>query len=217
MVAGVSLESVLARIGEACGRADRASDSVTLVAVTKGRSVQEILALYEAGHRDFGENRAQELDAKVGSLPADIRWHFIGPLQTNKVRLVRPVVTLLHSMDRLRLGAVWMKGPGSPPAALLQVNVGGEEQKHGVSAGGAEDAAGELIRLGVPLGGLMTIPPADPERARGYFQDLRRVRDRLVGRWPECRALSMGMTDDFEVAVEEGATYIRVGRAIFGS
>ncbi len=211
----MSLESVTERVARACSRAGRSVDDVTLVAVTKGRSADQVMTLYDAGHRDFGENRAQELDSKIGMVPGDARWHFVGPLQTNKVRLVRPAVVLLHSLDRLKLGEAWMKGPGVPPGALLQVNVGGELQKLGVDPGQAETVAEQLVTLGVPLEGVMTIPPADPGAARGFFSALRSVRDRLAARWPGCTGLSMGMTDDFEAAIEEGATYIRVGRAIF--
>lgn len=214
---GVSLQSVQSRIAAACERSNRQVEEVTLVVVTKARSVEQIRALYESGHRDFGENRPQELDSKAGLLPRDIRWHFVGPLQTNKVRLVRPVASLLHSLDRRRLGEAWMKGPGLSPPALLQVNVGGEEQKLGVAPGDAGSVAGELVRIGIRLRGVMTIPPVGIDAARTYFRQLREVRDRLAEDLPEVQELSMGMTDDFEVAIEEGATYIRVGRAIFES
>lgn len=211
----MSLRAVRQRVEGACARSGRDPSDVTLVVVTKGRTPSQILDVYSAGHRDFGENRAQEFESKAENLPEDIRWHFIGPLQTNKVKLVRPVVSLLHSMDRGRLGRAWLREPGVSPPALLQVNVGGEVQKHGAPLDDAEALWEELADLGVDLRGLMTIPPIGPERARGYFTELRQLRDRLEARWPACRELSMGMTDDFEVAVEEGATYIRVGRAIF--
>jgi hypothetical protein len=187
------------------------------VVVTKGRSVDEIAGLFGRGQLDFGENRAQELVAKAPALPAAIRWHFVGPLQTNKVRLVRPLAHLLHSMDRLELGAAWMKGPGLPPPALLQVNIGREEQKHGVGPDEAAAAWAALARLGVPLAGVMGIPPVGEraEDARPWFQELRRIRDGIAAERGGPVELSMGMSDDFEVAVEEGATIIRVGRAIF--
>lgn len=213
----MSLQAVLARLEAACARVGRPVDDVELVAVTKGRSIEEILALYEAGHRDFGENRAQELADKVDALPGDIRWHFIGPLQTNKVRVVRPAVEVLHSMDRDSLATAWLKGPGDAPPVYLQVNVGREEQKSGVLEEDAPAFCGRLVGLGHRVVGLMTIPPLadDPERARPHFAALRRLRDRIVADHPSVTGLSMGMTDDFEVAVEEGATSIRVGRAIF--
>jgi PLP dependent protein len=190
---------------------------VRLVAVTKERTSAQIRELYELGHRDFGENRAQELHAKLPDLPGDIRWHFIGPLQRNKVRIVRPAVVLLHSLDRVALAEAWLKGPGLPPPALLQVNIGREPQKHGVMPEEAVATAEQLVAMGVPLAGVMAIAPivATPELARPYFAELRRIRDRVVALEPAAGELSMGMTDDFEVAVEEGATLIRVGRAIF--
>lgn len=205
------------RVERAAAEAGRDPGDVTLVAVSKGRSVEQILELYRAGQRDFGENRAQELAAKAADCPSDIRWHFVGPLQTNKVRMVRPVAALLHSMDRLDLGRAWMKGPGRPPPALLQVNVGLEPQKGGVAPDEVEEAAAGLEAVGVRLRGVMAIPPVadDPEDVRPYFDQLRGIRDRLAAGHPDIAELSMGMSDDFEVAISAGATLIRVGRAIF--
>ena len=217
MAAPVSLESVRERIVAAAARSGRSSDEVTLVIVSKGQPIEIIRELYERGERDFGENRAQELAAKVDDLPNDIRWHFVGPLQSNKVRLVRPNVTLLHSLDRRDLGSAWIKGPGLAPPALLQVNVGGEPQKLGVDPLDAEQAFIDLIALGVDLVGLMTIPPLadDPADTRRDFEEMRRLAELIARDRGGPIALSMGMTDDFEVAIEEGATFVRVGRAIF--
>lgn len=214
----MSLEEVRRRIAEAAQRAGRDPADVTLVAVSKAQPLERMRAAYDAGQRDFGENRAQELADKVDLMPPDVRWHFVGPLQRNKVRIVRPAVVLLHSMDRMSLAESWMKGPGMPPPALLQVNIGREPQKHGVDPDDAPRTVGEMRDLGVPLTGVMAIPPLaeDADDARPYFVRLREVRDRIREEHPEIADLSMGMTDDFEVAVEEGATIIRVGRAIFG-
>jgi pyridoxal phosphate enzyme (YggS family) len=175
--------------------------------------------LYDEGHRDFGENRAQELVAKVGQLSADVRWHFIGPLQSNKVRLVRPVVKLLHSFDRLQLAPAWMKGPGLPPPVMVQVNIGEEPQKHGVHPDLIGEVVAELTAKRVPVLGLMAIPPLadDPEKSRVHFRRMAALLAGLQTAHPLLNELSMGMTDDFEVAVEEGATFLRVGRAIFAS
>jgi PLP dependent protein len=213
----VSLTAVQERIAAAVDRSGREPGEVRLVAVTKERTSAQIRELYDLGHRDFGENRAQELHAKLPDLPADIRWHFIGPLQRNKVRIVRPAVVLLHSLDRVALAEAWLKGPGLPPPALLQVNIGREPQKHGVMPEEALATAGQLVAMGVPLAGVMAIAPIvqTPELTRPYFSELRRIRDRVAALDPAAVELSMGMTDDFEVAVEEGATLIRVGRAIF--
>jgi pyridoxal phosphate enzyme (YggS family) len=216
-MAAVTLEAVLARMESAAIRAGREPGSVSLVAVSKGRTVEQILEIYRQGQRHFGESRAQELAIKAPALPGDVAWHFVGPLQANKVRLVRPIVTLLHSLDRTDLGSAWMKHSGPAPPTLLQVNVGREPQKLGVSPEQALLVAARLLELGVVLNGLMTVPPlvGDPEDARQYFRDLRRLAESMNASLPSPPTLSMGMTDDFEVAVEEGATLIRVGRAIF--
>ena len=213
----MSLGLVRKRIAAAAARYGRSGEDVTLVIVTKGQSVETIRALYERGEREFGENRAQELAVKVDRLPPDIRWHFVGPVQSNKVRIVRPNVSLLHSLDRPELGPAWVKGPGLAPPALLQVNIGGEPQKHGVDPTEVVRVFGELIAIGVDLVGLMAIPPvvAAAEASRPFFRELKELGRQLMNVDPGASALSMGMTDDFEVAIEEGATLVRVGRAIF--
>ena len=206
------------RVALAAKEAGRSAGEITVVAVSKTKSVDEIRRVYDLGHRDFGENRAQELAEKAPALPSDIRWHFIGALQSRKARTVRPVVTLLHSMDRESLGAAWMKGHGHAPPVLAQVNVGDEEQKSGVSPGDLSAALEWMFRLGLDVRGLMAIPPIPDtaEDSRRFFRDLRDMRDRAVADHPTVTELSMGMTDDFEVAISEGASIIRVGRAIFG-
>ena len=214
----MSLEVVRRRIESAAARSGRGVDEITLIAVGKTHPVETLMGLYEAGHRDFGENRAGELAEKAARMPQDVRWHFIGPLQRNKVRVVRPVVNMLHSMDRLKLGEAWMKGPGTAPPVLMEVNIGDEPQKSGVSIDAAAAMADRLVALGVEVRGVMAIPPlvAEPEQARQFFTRLAKLRDDLAVHHPAAQELSMGMTDDFEVAIEEGATMIRVGRAIFG-
>ncbi len=213
----MSLQQVQDRIDAACARVGRDPSAVGLVVVTKGRDWAEIEPVYAAGHRDFGENRAQELRDKVADAPGDIAWHFIGPLQTNKVRMVRPAVVRLHSMDRETLATAWMKGPGAPPPVYAQVNIGDEEQKSGVAIDEVPGFCARLLALGMEVVGLMGMPPLadDPEEARPYFVALRDLRDRIAAVHPSITGLSMGMSDDFEVAIEEGATVIRVGRAIF--
>jgi len=214
----MSYESVMERAAAAADRAGRGSDDITVVAVSKTMGVEEILAVYDQGHRDFGENRAQELAEKVPLLPRDIRWHFVGALQSRKARSVRPLVTLLHSMDRRSLGSAWMKGHGHAPPVLAHVHFGGEGQKSGVRVEEISEALDWMIGLGLDVRGLMAIPPLPehPEDSRRYFVDLRVMRDEISIEHPSVRELSMGMTDDFEVAIEEGASIIRVGRAIFG-
>ena len=209
--------AVVERIAAAAQRAGRPADAITLVAVSKGRSIADIGELYRLGHRDFGENRAQELRDKVPALPDDIRWHFVGPLQTNKVRTVRPAVSVLHSLDRMSLASAWMKGVGPAPDTMLQVNIGGEAQKSGFAVDEVAEALPALERLSVPIVGIMAIPPNvdDPTESRPYFEAMRELRDRIVVDHPGIVGLSMGMTNDFEVAIETGATAVRIGRAIF--
>lgn len=214
----MSYESVMERVQQACERAGRSISEVTVVAVSKTKSPDEILEVYETGHRDFGENRSVELVGKAPALPDDIRWHFVGALQSRKAREVRPITWLLHSMDRRSLGSAWMKGRGHAPPVLAQVNVGEEDQKSGLAPEAVREGLEWMVELGLDVRGLMAIPPIpeSPEDSRGHFILLRELRDQLMGDYPSVQELSMGMTDDFEVAIEEGATIVRIGRAIFG-
>jgi hypothetical protein len=214
----MSYDEVVARMATAAGRVGRDPASITLVAVSKAKLVSDIEAVYDLGHRDFGENRAQEMAEKAAVLPTDIRWHFVGALQTNKTRLVRPITSLLHSMDRESLAAAWAKGNDLPPPVLLQVNTGREPQKSGVMPQDAGTTLERILAMGLVVRGLMAIPPIsdDPGEQRSHFELLRTLRDDLARDHPSVVELSMGMTDDFEVAVEEGSSIIRVGRAIFG-
>lgn len=214
----VSYTSFMERVRAAADAAGRQPGEVTVVAVSKTMSADDIMAVYEQGHRDFGENRAQELAEKAPTLPEDIRWHFVGALQSRKARTVRPVATLLHSMDRRSLANAWMKGPGLSPPVLAQVNVGGEDQKSGVAESEVSEAVGWMTELGLDVRGLMAIPPIPqrPEDSRPHFERLRELRDLVSRDHPSVQELSMGMTDDFEIAIAEGASVIRVGRAIFG-
>lgn len=214
----MSYESVRQRLSEAAGRAGRAPEEITVVAVSKTFTPEDIMEVYEQGHRDFGENRAQEMAEKVAVLPDDIRWHFVGALQSNKAKLVRGSTHLLHSMDRRSLAKAWLKGPGHPPPVLVEVNVGEEEQKAGVAPGDLAGTVSWMVEMGLDVQGLMAIPPIpeNPEDSRPFFEKMRALRDEIALSRPSVSELSMGMTDDFEVAVEEGASIIRVGRAIFG-
>jgi hypothetical protein len=216
---GMSFEEVSERMSLAVERSGRAPGDVILVAVSKTKSVEDILTVYEKGHRDFGENRAQEMAEKAAQLPDDIRWHYVGALQSNKARLIRPSTHLLHSMDRMSLASVWAKGQGTAPPVLVQVNTGEEPQKSGVIPGETESLVDRVLAMGIEVRGLMAIPPLseDPEETRPHFRWLAVLRDRIRERSPGVTDLSMGMTDDFEVAIEEGASFIRVGRAIFGA
>lgn len=210
------LNIVRNRMAEAAARSGRDVDEITLVAVCKGRSDAEVLAVYDQGVRDFGENRAEALAARAPGLPADIRWHLVGTVQRRKVKLALPVTFLLHSLDRESLARSWASAP-EPPPVLVQVNIAREEQKHGVPPEGAAGLIEVARDCGIDVRGLMTIPPL-PERptdSAKWFDGLRELRDALLPDLPGLTELSMGMTDDFEVAISSGATIIRVGRAIF--
>ena len=215
--------NVRRRIDEAAGRAGRPPSSITLVAVSKTFPADAVREAAQAGVRHFGENRAQELVAKASQAPPSLEWHFVGSLQTNKVRLVVGRVRMVHSVDSVRLAHAISRrarADGIEQAALVEVNVAGERSKSGVSLGDAPDLAREVARLeGIRVAGLMTIPPYpdDPEASRPFYAALAAVRNELSEDLPNASELSMGMTRDFEVAIEEGATIIRVGRAIFGS
>ncbi len=217
------IAAVRGRIERACARADRDPAAVRLVAVSKGHDVAALAVAAAAGLADFGENRAQELLPKASEAARtglDARWHFIGHLQTNKVRDVLPHLAALHSLDSAHLvaavGREAARGPaaGGPLPCYLEVNVAGEAQKHGVSPRDLDALlAAARAEPAVRVEGLMTVAPRtdDPEQVRPVFAALRELAAAhgLAG-------LSMGMTDDFEVAIEEGATVVRVGRAIFG-
>ena len=217
MAAG-GLNSVLERTRAAAERAGRDPAEITVVAVSKTVGPEEVLVAYEAGHRDFGENRAHELAAKAAVLPNDITWHFVGTLQSRKAKDVAPIAAVVHSVDRSSLLSSFAKQP-SHGRLLLQVNLAHEEQKHGADPAQVDSLLRQASDLGMTISGLMLMPPlvTDPEDNRHWFRELAELRGRLASEWPGCSELSMGMTDDFEVAVEEGATLIRVGRAIFES
>ena len=216
MAAG-GLTDARRRIASAASRVDRDPADIELVIVSKGRSDDEVMALYGAGHRLFAENRAEALVARrEGSLPDDIVWHFVGSVQRRKAKAIAPHIELLQSMDRERLEASWASQP-SPPPVLLQVNIAAEEQKHGYSDDEVLAAADRLADVGVVVRGLMVLPPVPqhPEDSRQWFNLLSALGTELQEAHPQASALSMGMSDDFEVAVECGATMVRLGRTIF--
>lgn len=209
---------VMTRVTAAAARVGRDPSEVTVVAVSKGQTAAAIMEVYAAGHRDFGENRAHELARKAPQLPNDIRWHYVGSLQRRKAKVVVPHVAVLHSLDRLALAETWLRTGFALPPSLVQVNIAGESQKHGVAPADVAGMLDQLGDLGVQPIGLMVIPPVPelPEASRPWFDELRRLRDRFAATHPTLTELSMGMTDDFEIGIEAGATLIRVGRAIFG-
>ncbi len=207
------------RIDAAAERAGRDPGSVRLVVVSKGQSDEAVRTLYEAGHRLFAENRADALLARRRSdLPGDITWHYVGTVQRRKVKPIAANVELLHSMDRDRLEGAWAGLPETPPV-LLQVNLAEEPQKQGYHRDDILPAAGRLSELGVAVRGLMVLPPAPdmPEDSRQWFTQLAELGRALRAAHPGALELSMGMSDDFEVAIECGSTMVRLGRAIFGA
>ena len=215
------LADVRTRIANAASRARRAEGSVRLVLASKTQPAEAIAAAYHAGAREFGENYVQEAGSKRAGLAAmgDIRWHLIGHLQTNKARAAIEMFDLIQTLDSARLAsALHRLRPAPPMAVLIEVNLAGEASKNGVAAEAAE-ALVEAVRGKVEVQGLMTVPPIaeDPEATRPYFARLRELRDRLAAATGlTLSELSMGMTNDYEVAIEEGATIVRVGRAVFG-
>jgi hypothetical protein len=222
------LELVRERIALAAQRAGRSADEVTLVAVSKLQPFDAIEEAYAAGQRDFGENRLEELWQKVDLANEhgldEIRWHMIGSIQSRKTPQVIGPFVLVHSVDREKIADRLDRDAGNAGRmldVLLEVNVSGEASKHGFTPEALRNAAGRLVALpNLRIHGLMTMAPIaeDAEEVRPVFRGLRTLRDEMaqehsLGDWTE---LSMGMTQDFEVAVEEGATIVRVGSAIFG-
>jgi pyridoxal phosphate enzyme (YggS family) len=215
------LEDLLERISTAARRTGRDASSIRLVLASKTQDAAAIRAAYNAGAREFGENYVQEALSKQAELAnlGDIRWHLIGHLQTNKAKAAAPAFAMIHSIDSARLADALARARPSPRVrGLIEVNLGGESSKGGV----APDKVGALleeVRDKIEVAGLMTIPPpaSTPELARPYFARLRQLCERLAKQSGlRLSELSMGMTDDFEVAIEEGATIVRVGRAVFG-
>ncbi len=214
---GERVRAVRARLRAACERAGRDPASVTLVAISKTHDADAIAGAWAEGIADFGENRVQEASRKIPALTSigvTPVWHLVGHLQTNKARAALGLFDILHSVDSERLARAIDAAATRPVRAMIEVNIAGETAKFGVAPGDAARLAERIANLrNIELVGLMTVAPQadDPEDVRPVFRALRELRD-AIG----LRDLSMGMTDDFEVAVEEGSTLVRVGRAIFG-
>ncbi len=220
-----NVQIVEQKIKEACERAGRPRESVTLIAVSKTKPVSDIETVMTTGIRDYGENKVQELTQKYEVLPKDIRWHMIGHLQTNKVKYLPGKVVMIHSVDSLKLAQQIDKEAakhGIIQPVLIEVNVAQEDTKFGATC----EETTELIRMAAALPnirikGLMTIAPYtdDPEENRPYFRKLRELAVDIDSKNidnVDMIELSMGMTGDYEVAIEEGATLVRVGTGIFG-
>lgn len=220
---GRNLAEIQGKIGAACQSAGRLPHSVELVAVSKTFPATLIREAAEAGQRIFGESRLQEAEPKISALPGQLDWHFIGRVQSNKVRKILPLFGTIHAIDSLRL-AKYTAGVAAElglfPKVFLQVNVGGEASKGGFEPEELEREIEELLQVErLEILGLMCIPPPGPdaEASRPWFRQLRELRDRIGGTTGVfLSGLSMGMSGDYEVAIEEGATHVRVGSAIFG-
>ncbi len=220
-----NLAHVRARIAEAARRANRDPAEITLVAVSKTKPVELVEMAYNLGVTEFGENRVQEALTKIAQFhPPALRWHLIGHLQSNKAGKVIGPFSCVHSVDSLHLAQTLSRHAqeqGKRLPILLQVNVAGEASKEGMSPEETPELAKQITALpALEVEGLMTIAPLvqNPEEVRPVFRELRLLRDRLRAEITACAwtQLSMGMTDDYTVAIEEGATIVRVGRAIFG-
>lgn len=216
------LAEIRRQISESAVQAGRDPDSVQLCAVSKTFPADRILEAMNAGQRLFGESRAQEAITKIPQLPP-ARWHFIGHLQSNKVRKILPLCEMIHSVDSADIARDISRIAlelGLRPKVLLQVNVASDDAKFGFTAAGVTEALPSLLTLpGIDIAGLMTIPPLadDPADSRPHFAALRRLRDQLrAAAGTPLPELSMGMSGDFHEAIAEGATIVRIGSAIFG-
>jgi PLP dependent protein len=218
-----NLERVRDQIARAARKAGRSADDLELVAISKTHEAEKVREAIEAGQSLFGESRVQEARVKVPELPSNLRWHFVGHLQKNKIRHALPLFELIHSIDSLALAQDVNRiaeDDGLHPRVLLEVNVAGEGSKFGFNPERLRAEMESLLALPrLSILGLMCIPPIaeEAETSRKYFVKLRELRDRLQKEFHvDLAQLSMGMTQDFAVAIEEGASLVRVGTAIFG-
>ena len=220
-----NINDVKNKIEKICIKANRSPDEVTLIAVSKTKPIEMLEAAYQSGIRDFGENKVQELQEKIPQMPKDVKWHMIGHLQTNKVKYIVDKVYMIHSVDSLRLAEEISKEAVKKNVIvkiLIEVNVAEEESKFGVSVAETRDLVRRVAILpGVKIEGLMTIAPyvENDSENRVYFNKLKQLsvdinKENIDN--VSMRVLSMGMTGDYLVAIEEGATYVRVGTGIFG-
>lgn len=221
-----NLEAIEEKIQSACDRAGRKREEVLLIGVTKTRTADEVNEAVACGITDVGENKVQEIQEKYDKVPGDVKWHMIGHLQTNKVKYIIDKVALIHSVDKIKLAEEIDRRAaehGIITDVLIEVNAAGEESKFGTDLDGARQLIEEVREKcrNVRIKGLMTIAPAtdDPEEVRIYFKELKQLFDEYKAIKDEnisFEHLSMGMSGDYEVAIEEGATMVRVGTAIFG-
>lgn len=221
-----NFETVEKKVVQACERSGRDRSEVTLIAVSKTKPVEMLREVYDAGARDFGENKVQEICEKYDQLPSDIKWHMIGHLQRNKVKQVIDKAAMIHSVDSYRLAqeiSVQAQKKGLSIPILIEVNIAGEESKFGIAANDTIQLVEEIAVLpNLKIQGLMTIAPyvVDAEENRLYFRQIKQLSVDIKNKNIDnvsMDVLSMGMTGDYEVAIEEGATMVRVGTGIFGA
>lgn len=218
-----NLQQIKHQIADAAIAGGRSPDAITLLAVSKTKPVQDILAAYEAGQKDFGENYLQEAESKISALSDKaIHWHFIGPIQSNKTRKITELFDWVHSVDRLKIAErlSQQRPPSLPPLnILLQVNIDNEASKAGISPDEVLPLAQQIAQLpGVRLRGLMAIPAAsaDYQQQCVPFSQMRVLLEQLQQHCATCDTLSMGMSDDMQAAIAQGSTLVRIGTAIFG-
>ena len=220
---GQNLERIRSQIADAAKKSGRSLDDIELVAISKTHEAEKVRVALDAGQEVFGESRVQEARAKIPLLPSSAHWHFVGRLQKNKIRHALPLFELFHSVDSIELAREMNRiaaEEGLHPRVLLEVNVGGEGSKIGFAPDSLRAEMETLLELPrLSIEGLMTLPPLSPEAeaSRKYFSALRDLRDEIGKKFRAVLPqLSMGMSGDFAVAIEEGATLVRVGTAIFG-
>ena len=220
-----NLETIEENILKACAKAGRDRSEVTLIAVSKTKPLEDLQAVYDLNIRDFGENKVQELTGKIEDMPDDIKWHMIGHLQRNKVKYIVDKVELIHSVDSLRLAEEISKQAVKKDVnvnILVEINIGDEESKFGISADNVKELVRDIAKLdNVNIQGLMCVAPyvVDSEENRAFFH---KIKDLSVDIMKEnidnvnMNVLSMGMSNDYQVAIEEGATMVRIGSNLFG-
>jgi pyridoxal phosphate enzyme (YggS family) len=219
-----NLLKVQGKIEKAATRCGRSLEEILLLAVSKVFAIDDIKEVYDLGHRSFGESRAQELRDKVPALPDQIKWHFIGPLQINKIKYVVPNTVLIHAVDSLKLAqaiASYAEQKQIVPNILVEINTSGEEEKYGFNINQAVEACLEIEQIkNLNVKGLMTMAPRteDKQKIRNSFIRLKNIQQELQKHSSNpFDTLSMGMSGDFEIAIEEGSTIVRVGTGIFGT
>jgi PLP dependent protein len=218
MSISINLDTIRQRALHAARLTRRSADDITLIAVSKTRPSQMVTAAHQAGQLHFGENYAQELRDKAREIPK-VHWHFIGRIQTNKVRYIAPVAYRIHTLETLRQAEALSRRAPSTLHCLVSVNIGGEDSKSGVEPAKVIERCIELNQVPkIEVTGLMCMPPytEDPEDTAPFFQEMAHLAEQGRARGLSLHELSMGMSHDFEVAIRYGATWIRVGTAIFG-